>query len=174
MMSVSSYRTCSIMTASWSIALSRDSSSPFLRAAVNWGPCSLLDWTNSTCIFVPFYDDTRTHTLGHCSCCTNHSLLHRGSRVFTATGFVYRNHWFWIPLPHKFHFPWLIDKKLSQVITLATATRNQIWCKSPNWELLDNCVKYNQSLFIYYLYPLFRNSSTGQTGRQIFVLDGSN
>jgi len=37
-----------------------------------------------------------------------HSLLGRGSRVLTATGFLYGNHWF--SIPHEFDFPWPIAK----------------------------------------------------------------
>ena len=42
---------------------------------------------------------------------------------------------------------------LSQVITSATATPKQIWCKSAHGEgLLGKCVKYNHFLFIYTLF----------------------
>ena len=49
------------------------------------------------------------------------------------------------------------------------------------WGPLGKWVKYNENLFIYlfiytfYLFiPFFGNSTTGQTRRRIFTLDGSN
>jgi len=52
----------------------------------------------------------------------------------------------------------------------------QIWCKSAQWRPQEKCMIYNQN-FIYlftYLYFFGGNSPTGQTGRRIITLTGSN
>jgi len=75
--------------------------------------------------------------------------------------------------PHRIHTPPpnRSPKKLVHVIMSAALRLCQIWCKSAHGGLLGKWVKYNEKkLFI----PFFGYSSTGQTRRRIFTLDGSN
>jgi len=94
-----------------------------------------------------------------------------GSRVLTVPGFVYGNHWFLTP-PHKFDLPCPITKKLLQVVTSKTATpKPNVGANPPIGGFWANAWNIINFLFIY---TLFGNSPTGQTGWQICTLDGSN
>jgi len=101
----------------------------------------------------------------------NHGLRGSASPVLTATGFVNGRWQFSIPTEST-----PLDrspKNLVQVITSAapTAVPNLVQILRWGGGLLGKWVKYNE---FFYLYLFFMNSPTGQTGRRIFTLDGSN